>query len=104
INAAKAVGLDRMVGSLEAGKRADLVVRHEAASEAQPGVDRVHQLALSGRAQTIDTVIIDGDIVFRGGHCTRLDEEVVYAAARRSVNRIFDRLGIRPYQEWLSSN
>ncbi|MGH6952860.1 MAG: amidohydrolase family protein, partial [Alphaproteobacteria bacterium] len=60
IAAARVSGLGGAVGSLEAGKRADLVVRSDDATETQPGLHPVHQLALVAGPGTVDTVIVDG--------------------------------------------
>src|SRR5262249_47540601 len=50
VRAARVAGLDREIGSLEPGKRADMVIRSPLAPEAQPAVNPVHQLALLSRA------------------------------------------------------
>jgi cytosine/adenosine deaminase-related metal-dependent hydrolase len=100
VNAARAAALSDMVGSLEPGKRADLVIRSAAAAETGPGVNPVHQLALTSRAGTVDTVIVNGDVVFHGGRSTRLDEAEVHAEAKRSVERRVARLGLSTSLVW----
>ena len=100
VNAARAAGLSDQVGSLEPGRRADLVIRSASAAETGPGVNPVHQLALTSRAGTIDTVIVNGEVVFHGGRSTRLDEAEVRAAARRSVEQRMARLGLDTSLAW----
>ncbi|MSP82301.1 MAG: hypothetical protein EXQ94_05045 [Alphaproteobacteria bacterium] len=100
INAARAAGLAERIGSLEPGKRADLVIRSTAAAESYPAVNPIHQLVLTSRGGSVDTVIVDGRVVMRGGHSTRLDELAVLAAARASVQRRMARLGLRPTTVW----
>jgi cytosine/adenosine deaminase-related metal-dependent hydrolase len=100
ISAAKAMRMESMIGSLEPGKCADMVIRTESAAESYPAVNPVHQLALTSREGSVDTVIINGDVVFRGGRSTRVDEDAVFAAAKSSVERRMKRLGLKPRMAW----
>ncbi len=100
VNAARTALLADALGSLEPGKRADLVIRSSTAAETGPAVNPVHQLALTSRAGTVDTVLVNGEVVFHGGRSTRLDEAEVRAEARRSVERRMARLGLSPSLAW----
>lgn len=100
VNAARAAWLHGKIGSLEAGKRADIVIRHIDAAESFPAVNPVHQLALNCRAGTVDTVIVDGEVAFRNGRSTRVDEAVVHTGAKISVERRLARLDLKPRLEW----
>ena len=95
IRAARSIASQDEVGSLEVGKRADVVIRRSDAAEAQPGMDDAHHLAVLGRAASVDTVIVDGRIVLRKGHSTLVDEHVVFADVKASVERMLGRLGLR---------
>ena len=92
INGARAVGLADRLGSLEVGKRADLVVRHEGLPEAHPGLDPIRSLIYSSRSKSIDTVIVDGEVIVQNGHSTRVDEEDLYARAREASRRLLRRM------------
>ena len=100
IEAARAAGLEHEVGSIECGKRADIVVRGTGSAEAFPGVNPVHQLALTCRGGTVDTVIVDGKVVLRHGRSTLVDEELVFAEVQASVRRRMARLGLEPSRYW----
>jgi cytosine/adenosine deaminase-related metal-dependent hydrolase len=100
VNAARAVGFADRIGSLEAGKRADVVIRTDALADAQPGLNPVQEMVLIGRTKTVDTVIVDGQVVLRGGVPTRVDEGAVYAAARASARRLCERVGLAPATTW----
>jgi 5-methylthioadenosine/S-adenosylhomocysteine deaminase len=94
LGAARAAGLDRLVGSLEPGKRADIVVRQRDAVELGPGIDPAHQLVTIGHGPTADTVLVNGRVVLEGGRSTRVSEVEVIAEARASVGRMAERLGL----------
>jgi cytosine/adenosine deaminase-related metal-dependent hydrolase len=100
LGGAQAVGLEDRVGSLQAGKRADFVIRTDALPEAHPGMDLVRELVLVSRSKSVDTVVIDGEIVVRGGRLTRLDEEVAYDLARTSARRLARAVDIPPAGTW----
>ena len=100
IRAAKSAGMERELGSLEPGKRADIVVRSAEAAETYPAVNPVHQLALMAREGSADTVIVNGQIVLRGGRSTRLDDMAVLAEVKASVKRRMSRLGLVPNLAW----
>jgi len=104
LGGARAAGLDSIIGSLERGKRADIVIRASALAELAPGVDPAHQLICVGHGPTADTVLVNGQIVLRGGRSTLVDEASVFAEARASVQRISERLGLKPPSRWPSVN
>jgi cytosine/adenosine deaminase-related metal-dependent hydrolase len=100
IEAARAAGLEHEIGSIEPGKRADIVVRSTGSPEAFPGVNPVHQLALTCRGGTVDSIIVDGKVVLRHGRSTLVDEELIFAEAQASVKRRMARLGLEPSRYW----
>ena len=97
---ARAVGLADRIGTLEPSRRADLVIRTDRLAEAQPGFDRVREAILVSRSKSVDTVIVDGEIVLRGGRLTRVEEEVAYELARTSARRLAEKVGIGPAWTW----
>ena len=100
VNGAAAAGLEAELGSLESGKHADVVVRSARASEAYPANNPVHLLALTMGTGSVDTVLVNGEIVFSGGHSTRVDEPEVYRAVSDSVIARANRLAIDLNPEW----
>jgi cytosine/adenosine deaminase-related metal-dependent hydrolase len=100
LGAARAAGLDRMIGSLEPGKRADLVMRRRDTVELGPGVDPAHQLVTLGHGPTADTVLVNGRVVLKGGRSTRVSEAAVVADAYASARRVAERLGLGTPGRW----
>ena len=77
------------VGALEVGMRADVVLvdwRRVCSGYAHPDVDPVTLLVYRARGGDVDTVMVDGDVVYRGGRFTRIDETAVLAEAAETLN------------------
>jgi cytosine/adenosine deaminase-related metal-dependent hydrolase len=100
IDGARAVGLEDAIGSLEPGKRADVVIRSPSAPEAVPAVNPVQELLLGAQASTVDTVLVDGEIVWRDGRSTRVDLDAVSAAGRACARAVLKRAGYTPRSSW----
>ena len=100
INAAAVAGMTAELGSLEPGKRADIVIRDASAAEAHPDNNPAHLLALTLGPGSVDTVLIDGRVVMEGGRSTRVDEAEVYHTVSTSVTERARRLGIDPGPAW----
>jgi 5-methylthioadenosine/S-adenosylhomocysteine deaminase len=100
VNGARALGLERMIGSLEPGKRADVVIRSATTPEMVPAVNPVQELLLGGQATTVDTVLVDGEIVWRDGRPTRVDLDAVTAAGRACARAVLKRAGYTPQSTW----
>jgi cytosine/adenosine deaminase-related metal-dependent hydrolase len=93
INGAKALGLDRQVGTLEAGKQADvLLVRANDINMTPLGEVRT-ALVRSATPANVDTVIVDGRFVKRAGRLLNIDVAQVTAEANESLDAIRRRAG-----------
>ena len=100
INGARALGWADRIGSLEAGKLADLVIRRDDLPEAQPGLDPIRGVVYSGRAKSVDTVIVDGKVIVANGHSTRVDEQAVYERARVAARGLLKRMNWSIEPRW----
>ncbi|WUR83917.1 amidohydrolase [Streptomyces phaeochromogenes] len=74
VEGARALGLDAHLGSLEAGKRADLIVLDLGGPHLAPRHDPWSTLAYSARASDVRDTVVDGRILMRGRTLTTLDE------------------------------
>jgi 5-methylthioadenosine/S-adenosylhomocysteine deaminase len=82
INGARALGLADQIGSVEAGKRADLQLINLNCLHTTPRPDPVSTIVYSAEASDVEVVIIDGQIVMRNGELLTLNEKKVIAEAR----------------------
>ncbi|QDX39373.1 amidohydrolase family protein [Salarchaeum sp. JOR-1] len=88
IDAAQALGLDDRIGSLEPGKRADLVIIDIDTPRLQPFSNLPSVLTNSVTAGDIETVIVDGTILMEDNQVRSMDVEQVRAAAARERERL----------------
>jgi 5-methylthioadenosine/S-adenosylhomocysteine deaminase len=87
IDGARSMGIDGSVGSLTPGKRADLIMVDTRALNLAGLSEPAHLLVEAAQPGNVDTVMIDGRIVKRGGRLTRLDVgEVVEDVARAAAS------------------
>ena len=100
INAATAAGMDSELGSIEVGKRADIVVRDSRAAEGYPDNNPAHVLSLIMGQGSVRTVLVDGRKVFDDGVSTQVDEREVNRAVSESVWARAARLSFDPGPEW----
>jgi|SRR5579862_128047 len=94
LGGARAAGLQDLIGSLEPGKRADIVIRSIDSAEMMPSIDPAHQLVTIGHGPTADIVFVNGRVVLRDGRTTIIDQSIIFAQAQKSVRKIIDRLGL----------
>jgi len=95
IDGAKALHMEKEIGSLEAGKKADLILISLDEPNAVPMFDIYAQLAYALKASDVQTVIIGGHIVMRDHKLLTVDEEQVLAKAREYQKSVATSLGMR---------
>jgi 5-methylthioadenosine/S-adenosylhomocysteine deaminase len=92
---AKALGLEKQIGSLEIGKRADVIVVNLDCLHSTPHArDVVSALVYSAQATDVKSVVIDGQIVMKDRVLLSLNEQAVVADAARESSRLIKRAGI----------
>lgn len=91
---ARACGMESRIGSLEAGKRADLVIHTLRRPELLPLTDVVRSLMYSGRSKSVSTVVIDGRVVLDRGKFASLDEAALLDEIQAGSRRLLQRMGL----------
>ena len=94
IDGAGALGLEQEIGSLEVGKRADVIVVDLNNAHAVPVIDVVSTLVYSAQSSDVQTTIIDGELVMRDRKLLTLNEESVIDDADREAKALMDRAGV----------
>jgi 5-methylthioadenosine/S-adenosylhomocysteine deaminase len=90
---AKAIGMDRELGSLEPGKRADLIVVSMRAARQTPMYDPLSHLVYVTRGDDVRTTIVNGRVLMRDRKVQTLDEDAVMAEARRLAAQVRTAVG-----------
>lgn len=98
MDSAKAIGIDHRVGSLEAGKLADIGIFNLDTPSTAGYLDPVTMFAYGVRGRDVRTLLIDGEIVVRDGVVQTLDEDEVgqiLAEATGRARALIERAGVR---------
>lgn len=90
LNGAKALGLEKEIGSIEAGKKADLAILNLNVPSLTPRNNLIAGLCYSANGSEVETVMIDGKITMEDRKILTMDEELVY----KKVNEIITRMGL----------
>jgi 5-methylthioadenosine/S-adenosylhomocysteine deaminase len=85
---ARALGLEREIGSVEVGKRADLTLLDLGGLHTTPQPDLISTIVYAAQPENVGTVIIDGRVVMRERELLTLDETGVLAEAREQARAL----------------
>ncbi len=99
IRGARALHLENEIGSIEKGKRADLVVVDLDALNQTPSYNIYSDLVYATKAADVRTVIIEGRVVMRERRLLTLNEDAIKADARRYRERIVQSVGVKTLPE-----
>jgi len=88
---ARALGLEDEIGSIEAGKKADLQLVDLRRYGLTPTNDPVATLVYHGHAKDVELVMVDGAVVVRGGRVEGVDEEALLDAAGAAADAAWAR-------------
>jgi 5-methylthioadenosine/S-adenosylhomocysteine deaminase len=88
---ARAMGLEDEIGSLAAGKKADLVIFDFDRPHLVPCIDPFGNLVHTAHGRDVRDVIVAGEIVVRDGEPTRVDRRAVLRDARRAADALWAR-------------
>lgn len=88
IGGARVLGQQGKIGSLEAGKLADVIIVSLARPRQQPVFDALSQIVYASRGDDVETTIVNGKILMRDRKLTTLDEASVLADARKAADLV----------------
>jgi 5-methylthioadenosine/S-adenosylhomocysteine deaminase len=88
IEGARVLGMEKTLGSLETGKRADLLVVSMASARQTPMYDPVSHLVYVTRGDDVTTTIVNGRVLMRNRKVLSLDARQVLADARAMADKV----------------
>ena len=91
--ASKALGMDAMVGSLEQGKRADLVIVDMKRLGMAPALLPVKNLVYSANSSCIESVMINGEFVMENRRLTTIDLEKALLNGEKAAWSLLEKSG-----------
>ncbi|MFX0122586.1 MAG: amidohydrolase [Candidatus Hodarchaeota archaeon] len=93
IMGAKSIGLGKEIGSLEVGKKADIIMLDFKRPHLIPFHNCPSHIVYSAFGSDVDTVIIDGNVVMKNGQITTLDETKVLKMAQEAFEELLEMGG-----------
>jgi 5-methylthioadenosine/S-adenosylhomocysteine deaminase len=93
-NGARTLGLEDEIGSIETGRRADLILIDTAGPHLHPGPDPYSTIAYAARPSDVRMTMVDGEVLVDEFAPTRVDAQEVVAAARHEARALADRAGL----------
>jgi len=100
LGGASAMGIDNDVGSLAAGKLADVIVISQKHVGLNPVVNPVSNLVYAGSGRDVETVIVSGKVLMEDGQLKTLDEQGVIEKANDHVADLLGRSEVKIRPKW----
>ena len=89
IKGAEALGLDSEIGSIEVGKKADIIlIDTDSANMVPDSSTLTSNIIYSANGSNVDTTICNGKILMENRKLTVLDEQEIYAKAREAIKNL----------------
>lgn len=92
IGGAKALNLDREIGSIEVGKRADIIGVIDAAVHTTPRREIYGQLVYATSGRDVMLTIVDGRVLMKDRELFAIDEEATVGSAKQELKNVIDRI------------
>jgi len=99
IDGARALGLETEIGSIEAGKKADLALVDLRRPHLYPANMPAFRVVCFANGNDVDTVIVDGVVALENRKALLVDEDQILDEAQRETDLMVDRLGLRALLE-----
>ena len=100
IDGARAVGQSDTLGSLEVGKKADVILVNLRQPHAVPNFDIISNLVYTGQGTDVETVIINGKVVMEDRHVLTADRDAILTEAEERGRALLERNDIRVASSW----
>lgn len=97
LGGAKAMGMERELGSIEKGKKADIVIVNLNTLHNSPkgGSNIISQLVYSASANDVETTIIDGKVVMKNRKLLTLNEKSIIEHSNRAIKKQTEKIPLK---------
>jgi 5-methylthioadenosine/S-adenosylhomocysteine deaminase len=96
----RAIGWAHDLGSIAAGKKADLILVNIDRPEWVPTYNYVYSLVYTASGDSVDTTIVDGRILMENRQLTTIDLDEVHARCRALAPKLAARANVKPQSRW----
>lgn len=97
IDAARAIGMEHEIGSLEVGKKADIAIIDMRKPHLMPMWMPVHRLVHQALGSDVDTVIVDGKILMEAGKVLTTDTDAAISFGQEEALALVARAGLKDH-------
>jgi cytosine/adenosine deaminase-related metal-dependent hydrolase len=93
-NGARTLGLEHEIGSIQVGRRADLILIDRSQPHLQPGPDPYSTIVYAAGPSDVRMTMVDGEILVDEHALARMDEREIGATARNEGRALASRAGL----------
>ena len=99
IDGAKAFGLDKQIGSLEPGKKADIILVDMFKPHLVPIFTEWDRIVFEASGHDVDTVMVDGKVLMEHRKVKTVDEVKVMEKAQEEAEKMVEKAGVQPFMK-----
>ena len=92
---ARAMGLEGQIGRLASGALADMTIVNLRRPHTSPVYSPQSALVYNANGNDVDSVIVGGEMLVRGGQMLNVDEAILIADCQRAAEKMWAKAGIR---------
>jgi cytosine/adenosine deaminase-related metal-dependent hydrolase len=96
IDGAKALGMDHLIGSIEIGKRADVILLNLLSPHLTPRFNIPSRIVYEADGHDVDTVIVDGKIIMENRKLKTVNEEDILCRMQKEAERMIEKGDLQP--------
>lgn len=100
LKGARALGLQEQIGSIETGKKADLIIVNMQKPHLTPTFNPVSHIVYAAEGSDVETTIIDGKIIMENKVVNSLNEEKIMRDANEHATKLLQRAEIEIAPKW----
>lgn len=92
LQGARALGMEHQIGSIETGKKADIIIMNLENIHSLPEENIYSRIIYSARSHDVKTVIVDGKVLMKDRELKTIDEQATLRSIRPQIKKLLARL------------